>query len=677
MVKVLFAGDVRGRLGALAEKVEALNASKHGPFDAVFCAGEFFADPAQAGAQGPTEPALQDDAAASSTAAAAAAATAADNANAEGTVDIESFIEGTKHFPVPAYFVAGRHGHANLNPDGVTLATNLHFLGRCGIKTISALDDLKIAFISGSAQRAHASSGSVPPWQYTPDDVEALASLCKAEQPDTNAKEAGASPQAWAQPDILLSLDWPKDLLLNLGETQQPSLALSHPGSEHVRTLSIAIAPRYHFAGAEGIFFARAPFRNGLAAVETVMAESDAVYTRFIALGRVDPANKNKSRKWLHALSLEPQWKQKQRTEPEASPDLAPCPFAKDAVAKSASVRQQQSSGAPGTEPIAAREGPQGRLTQAQIDRLHAQDAAQSSQYFFGSKRKRGDPKSNRKKRQRRRRHNVAPRADCWYCLASPSCESHLIVSVADEVYLSLPKGGLSAQHVQIVPIGHEESFAAVESITLEEALKFKHAVASFYASFDCVPLFFERNVILTKAMQRHAFLEAIPLPLACTPTLLDALKREADRCKISFDEELPDLGPKDFPDLAPTLRADGLLKLKARMADSDEEYMYIEVPGIVSPRIYMVPEDPDHVDDDDDNDGGDGASKRNVSPARKNLPLQFGRHLACSIMGCMHRVSWQDCLVPQDLETRMATAFTDGFKAFDPFQEHDEGKQE
>ncbi len=47
-----------------------------------------------------------------------------------------------------------------------------------------------------------------------------------------------------------------------------------------------------------------------------------------------------------------------------------------------------------------------------------------------------------------------APAGPCWFCLSSPQVEKHLIVSVGEHVYLALPKGGLTSQHVMILPIG-------------------------------------------------------------------------------------------------------------------------------------------------------------------------------------------------------------------------------
>jgi diadenosine tetraphosphate (Ap4A) HIT family hydrolase len=50
----------------------------------------------------------------------------------------------------------------------------------------------------------------------------------------------------------------------------------------------------------------------------------------------------------------------------------------------------------------------------------------------------------------------------CWFCLSTPTVAKHLIVSIADQIYLSLPKGELVPQHVLIIPVDHVASAFAL-----------------------------------------------------------------------------------------------------------------------------------------------------------------------------------------------------------------------
>jgi len=575
MVKVLISGDVCGRLGALADKVQALNESKHGPFDGVLCAGEFFApDPSDG--------------------------------------DLQAFLNGERTFPIPLYFVTGKNAFDGLQKDGNLLAPGIHFLGSVGLRSIAELDGLKVMFLSGCDEEA--SSGSSSPQQFAEEGLQLLLGALEEE----HAKNGTANV------DVLLTPDWPKDVLSCLGPSTKPGIELENATlSQAARRSCVAAMPRYHFAGSRSVFFQRFPFKNG------------PFFTRFIALGKVDSKNKQRSKKWLHALSFEPLWKQIESDGNAQTPELGANPFSEETK----HFMDKRSDSSSRMDQIG-----KGSLSAEQIARIMAEESAKDNQFFYARKRQ---AVGDRPRKKRRRRNNVAPREDCWYCLASPSCQTHLIASIGEDVFLTLPKGGISAQHVQIVPIAHEESFAALDGACLKQAIQFKLALEKFFASFDCIPLVYERNIILEKAMQRHAFVDVIPISKKDAGKLKDALARQQERAKISFEENL-EPASKEFSD-DEEIRRDGLAAMKARIGESTTEYLYIEAPGFLEPRICIIEETEN-------------------SESRKSMPLFFGRAVACDVMGNLGRVSWKDCLVPQHLEERMAMDFKASFKPFDPF---------
>ncbi len=59
----------------------------------------------------------------------------------------------------------------------------------------------------------------------------------------------------------------------------------------------------------------------------------------------------------------------------------------------------------------------------------------------------------------------------CWFCLGSSSADLDLVISVGDECYIALDKGGISGTHALVVPIDHAccsvelkpQAFAEVE----------------------------------------------------------------------------------------------------------------------------------------------------------------------------------------------------------------------
>mmetsp|Transcript_10289 Transcript_10289/g.14549 ORF Transcript_10289/g.14549 Transcript_10289/m.14549 type:complete len:962 (-) Transcript_10289:1227-4112(-) len=55
----------------------------------------------------------------------------------------------------------------------------------------------------------------------------------------------------------------------------------------------------------------------------------------------------------------------------------------------------------------------------------------------------------------RQQRFEPDKRTDCWFCLASPTFEKHLIVSVFNTCYVAMPKGPADEFHALIIPVNH------------------------------------------------------------------------------------------------------------------------------------------------------------------------------------------------------------------------------
>jgi len=587
MVKCLFVGDVRGRLSALLDRVSQLHGSKHGPFQIVFCVGEFF-DPDG------------DDA------------------------DLAEFLNGSKQFPIPVYFITADSHREVLEPDGNEIATNLCFLGNAGTKQVMGL---RVAYLSGTAKGVekakHLPPGMELAGQFSTDDLEALETIGKELKLEKKQTKV----------DILLTSNWPKGVLNYVQMGQTPTIVPQFDTMcEQAAKVCLSLSPLYCLSGCQNIFYKRLPFENG----------PYGEYTRFIALGNVEAGSKDKDRKWLLALALEPLCSE---TTVKAPPPMTANPLTFSANAQPGLKRPPTDLALTGPAPST------GGLTQEQIDRITAQENSKSSQYFFNPKANYGAGNQHGKRRRKKRR-DIAPRADCWYCLASDSCEVHLIASTTDEAYLTLPKGGVSAQHVQIVPVGHEECFATVEDGLLEHVAQYKAQIIKFFAEIGCIALFFERNVNLTTAMQKHAYLDAIPVPAACASAVGNIIESEAKRTGLSFSTKLEAEVDSHKPSLSETARNDGLFALRKAIEDPTQEYMYIEVSGgAYPPRLCLINSDEFKTDE------------------KLTLPLHFGRQVSCRLLGCMNRVDWKSCIVPQHMEEKLSNDFKDAFAAFNPFK--------
>lgn len=78
--------------------------------------------------------------------------------------------------------------------------------------------------------------------------------------------------------------------------------------------------------------------------------------------------------------------------------------------------------------------------------------------------------------------------------LSGAEVEKHLIISIGDHAYLALPKGGLTNDHVLILPIAHHSCLLELPAEVEEEIDKFKAAVKKMFKKQGKVIVFFERN---------------------------------------------------------------------------------------------------------------------------------------------------------------------------------------
>jgi hypothetical protein len=104
------------------------------------------------------------------------------------------------------------------------------------------------------------------------------------------------------------------------------------------------------------------------------------------------------------------------------------------------------------------------------------------------------------------------PTRPCWFCLKSPDVEKHLIVSVSNETYVALAKGGLVDDHLLIVAVDHVQSIGDMSEAGRRECERYKSAIGDYFRAQEREPLFFERFVVFKNEVHMH--IQAVPLPL-------------------------------------------------------------------------------------------------------------------------------------------------------------------
>ncbi|MPC07845.1 CWF19-like protein 1 [Portunus trituberculatus] len=133
------------------------------------------------------------------------------------------------------------------------------------------------------------------------------------------------------------------------------------------------------------------------------------------------------------------------------------------------------------------------------------------AQFFYDMNAKMGDERGQKRKGGgeggERKRLPPKPTGPCWFCLASPEVEKHLVVSVGDHTYLALAKGGLVSEHLLILPITHFQSTPDLDDDCLQEIEKFKKALKAMFKKKGKRAVFFERNY-----RSQHLQIQVVPV---------------------------------------------------------------------------------------------------------------------------------------------------------------------
>lgn len=202
----------------------------------------------------------------------------------------------------------------------------------------------------------------------------------------------------------------------------------------------------------------------------------------------------------------------------------------------------------------------------------------------------------------------------CWFCLSNPDIEKHLIVSIGQEAYMALAKGGISPNHVLVIPIEHVSSvFTSYKKLELE-AVKYKKAIVDCFKNETVV--FWERSMVGTPhGSKHHAHLQAIPIPKSKSEDIVKVIE------EIASEDGLE------------------IVELK-RNVKVNFPYVQIDVPSIANILVK--------------------------SDKRGSGLLQFGRKLVATLLQQPDKEDWKNCTASKEEEIAMADQFKRQFAQYD-----------
>jgi len=398
--------------------------------------------------------------------------------------------------------------------------------------------------------------------------------------------------------DILLTNEWPSGILKNLPPESYPSgpntgenaaegfISWASIGSPILGQVLERLCPRYHFAAAaKGLFYERPPYVNLSGSI-----------TRFLAIAPYDNPEKQK---FLYAASLTPVRDMDKEALSKRPTNTTISPFVILPIPNPHGLLGRPRSG--------SGEG-DGLLPEPPLKRQRG------AMFGRGGREERG---RGRGQGQHRNRDERGFGADCWFCLKSPKVEKHLVVSIGEEVYVTLAKGELVPEHMLLIPVEHVASVTNAHESVRNELEKYKDSLKKYFKSKGKTIILFER--FMNKS--HHCHIQVVPISEEEAQKAKAAITAEAARRNITFDAV--DVPAKNIGDVV----------------DSDQSYMAIELPD-GSVLLYVI--------------------------GSQRVPMELGRELIAELIGKPERREWKGCVLSKQEEIQEVYAIKEAFHPYD-----------
>eukprot|EP00392_Amoebophrya_sp_AT5.2_P015368 g15570.t1 len=279
----------------------------------------------------------------------------------------------------------------------------------------------------------------------------------------------------------------------------------------------------------------------------------------------------------------------------------------------------------------------------------------------------------------------VEPHAECWFCLANPKFQKHMLVAVNPFVYLATAKGGVNDGNLLLCPVKHIPNYLSIFNFTefeqLEKAFdahiaavrKMWLSAAQEQSSSVADVIVWERWIPMK---MNHMQIQLLPVPRAKYVNWAQVLDSFAERCGLEFERigscvidketgrELRsspgggrDLGGgRDEDDVAVSNGFTQLLEKNASRFFANEPernlqtllqmpYLYLELPGDSTARGKRM--------------------DRYVSYGPGRIPMNFARDMVCAGLGCEEKADWRACQLPGPEEKGLAEKLKQRIKNF------------
>lgn len=410
--------------------------------------------------------------------------------------------------------------------------------------------------------------------------------------------------------DLLVTNQWPQGV--RAGSKQYLPEDVEPPSdAQCISELCAALKPRYHFSHSAA-YYGREPFFH-------LPTEDEAEVTKWTRFESLAPFNNEKKEKWSYAFKIDPTV-----ASPTLPLDVTPTPFT--------------------------------------VNRKRRAVPDQNVSYSrYGNSN--GDSWRRPKKA---RKSDYTKLENCFFCISSPTLQTHLITSMADESYLTIPRGPLPPPgsnsalgipgHVLIIPHTHVDDKVPIDKRAhlspneYEEMQRYRQALyrmvqAKANGKLGAVCWEISRSHI------RHVHWQFLPV----SSDLIANGLIEAGFKVAAENGNLP-----SFKKYDPTT-----------MVAEKGDYFRIWIwksAGAAAAAAAKVP-GLEQADDEDEN--GTETSLVMSLPSDQRFDIQFGRKVTAQLLGLEQRKDWHDVVQTEAEEADHAEAFKKAFEAYDPALEN------
>lgn len=217
------------------------------------------------------------------------------------------------------------------------------------------------------------------------------------------------------------------------------------------------------------------------------------------------------------------------------------------------------------------------------------------------------------------------PDADCWFCLANPSFEKQLIVSVDDSacVYTSLAKGQISTDHMLICPVTHYGCYVQADESVRSVCDETVQSLRSFFNSRDQDCIVYERWIPLNATAANHMQIHVVPIPKDTSVNWGKILRDNGKVAGVEFQ------------------RVDNHMEVPEKMKGilNRVSYLYISFP------------DPE----------GNQESYLGIG----KLNFTFPREVVCTGLNTMDRIDWKKCEIENDEQSKQVDRLRESILEF------------